>query len=259
MADNNQPNAVNQFIEALKADNANDRVLENLLPQQKQEEAKPEGEQEEIKEERVDFHKDPKVKRYIEKEIKKALSSASPQTQEYIQENPDELRDLMDSFTKIVGNDKPENAELVKKFGETMASFRDRALQAQELVEAQQQEIQSEKAAEEELNSGFDDIDEEFGIDLWDEKNRKLKGQFLDYVEDISHKDRNGEIDEFPDIVGAYRSFVKTNQRENPTATAKDLADRSGTRGSSGAGDSKPTERITFDNIDSKIERMFGG
>jgi hypothetical protein len=93
---------------------------------------------------------------------------------------------------------------------------------------------------------------------LWDEKNRKLKGQFLDYVEDISHKDSDGDIDEFPDIVGAYRSFSKLNRREDTTATAKDLADRSGTKSGSGAGSSKPTERITFDNIGDKIDRMFG-
>lgn len=257
MADNNK-DAVNQFIDALKANNGNDQLIENLLPQQKQEEVQPEGEQEEIKEERFDFHKDPKMKRYIEKEVKKAISQMPIQTQEYVNENPDELRDLMDAFTKVVGNDKPENAELVDKFGKTLAGFRDKALQAQEVVEAQQQEIQLEQQAEEELNNGFDDIDQSFGVDLWDERNRKLKGQFLDYVQDISHKDEYGEIDEFPDLVGAYRSFSKINRRENPTAMAKDLADRSGTKSSSGASSSNPTERITFDNIGNKIDGMFG-
>jgi uncharacterized protein with von Willebrand factor type A (vWA) domain len=255
MAD--EKSAVNQFIESLKTDNANDKLLENLLPQQKAEDVKqPEGEPEEKE---VPFNKNPKVKRYIEKEVKKALSQMAPQTQEYIQDNPDELKDLIDSFTRIVGNDKPENAQLVEKFGKTMADFRDRALKAQELVENQQEEVQQEEEAEEELNQGFDEIEEEFKVDLWDEKNRKLKGQFLDYVEDISHKDKDGDIDEFPDIVGAYRSFSKIQRRENPTTAAKDLADRSGTKGSSGSGaPNQQAERITFDNIGNKIDRMFG-
>ncbi len=257
----NENNAVNEFIDALKAENGNDKLLENMLPQAKEQNQQPEEGQEKEEPEKVGFHKDPKVQRYIEKMVSKRVSEAvtqmPKQEQERIQDNPDELRDLVDSFTKIVGNDKPENAELVKRFGETMQSFRDRSLQAQEVVEARNQEVQQEKEAEEELNTGFEEIDEEFGVDLWEEKNRKLKGQFLDYVEDIAHKDRNGEIDEFPDIVGAYKSFVKTSKRENPTLMAKDLADRSGTKSSSGAGDSKPQERITFDNIGDKIDRMF--
>ena len=40
MAD--EQNSVNQFIEALKADNGNDKLLENLLPQQKEEVKQPE-------------------------------------------------------------------------------------------------------------------------------------------------------------------------------------------------------------------------
>jgi uncharacterized protein with von Willebrand factor type A (vWA) domain len=180
------------------------------------------------------------------------------QTQEYLEENPDRVKKMVEAFTKVVGNDKPENSALVEEFGKTMSDFQKEIDSAHERLGEQDQEVQEEAEAEEELNDGFDNIEEEYGIDLWDETNRKLKGQFLDYVEDISHKDRDGDIDEFPDLVGAYKSFSKIHQRENPTATAKDLADRSGNRSGSGAGSQKPTERITFDNIGDKIDRMFG-
>ena len=139
MADNN---SVSQFIEALKADNGNDKLLENLLPQQKEEVKQPEEEQVE-EEKEVPFNQNPKVKRYIEKEVKKALSQMTPQAQEDIQDS-DELKDLVDAFTKVVGNDKPENSALVEKFGKALEGFRDKAMKAEELVESQNQEVQQE-------------------------------------------------------------------------------------------------------------------
>lgn len=259
----NEDNAVSQFIDALKSENGNDKLLENLLPQQK-EEKQPEGKQDEGQkiEEATDFHKNSKVQKYIDKMVSKkveqAISNMPKQTQEYLEDNPDVLKALMDDFTKVVGNDTPEKTALLDNFGKTLKGFQDKVLEAQSLVESQNQEKAQEEQAEQELNNSFDEIEEEFGVDLWEEKNRKLKGQFLDYVEDISHKDKDGDIDEFPDIVGAYRSFVKIHHKENTTETAKDLADRSGTKSSSGAGSEKATERITFDNIGDKIDRMFG-
>lgn len=247
-------NEADKFLNGL--DDSSKEFDENTDPFA--EEITPEvEEQEEVvaEEKALPFHKDPKVQRYVEKQIAKALEGKTVE-KEFARETGESVDDY---YERLIGNDTPEKIAMIRE-----AKLRDEKLLAQaeerafsRLTQEQQREVESDRQAEEDLDNSLEEIEESFNVDLTSNSPvaRKTRVDFMKFVEKLAPKDRNGEITEFPDMNAAFETFQSTRQAA-PSTRAKDLAARGVAR--SGEVSSKPQERVTFDNMDGFFDRLLG-
>lgn len=189
------------------------------------EEPTKEPEETEEEEDKIPFNKNPKVLKFIEREIAKRL----PEIQEvqtaplYDTQDEDPLTEVL---TRIVGNDTPEKLAAIRDFKTAMESRDDRVRQEalNEIQARSDSEKQAEIQAQEEVADALDDIEETFNIDLT--KNVALRNGFLDFVGKISPKDRDGNIIAYPDFTESFRTFKEIHK--NPSNDrAKELANKS--------------------------------
>src|ERR1700722_2767902 len=126
-----------------------------------------EPEVEEKAEKRLPFNKDPKVQRYIDEEIDKRLKFVRPsEEQKFRQEVQSEIN-LPPALVKLVGNDTPEKREALKELSEYLDTLPKKAQEQfeQKMLEEQQRTQEEDAASLNELNSGFEDIEESYGVD----------------------------------------------------------------------------------------------
>ena len=211
---------------------------------------------EEVKEEPLPFHKDPKVQRFIDRQVAKALETKGSAEKEFVRETKQETDDY---YERLIGNDTPEKIAMIRE-----AKARDeRLLEEAEkrafsrLSAEKQKEIEDENNAKEQLDSSLENIEEQFSVDITsnDPVAKKLRVDFLKFAERLAPKDQDGNIIDYPDMTTAFETFQE--RKTAPTSTrAKDLASRSVGRSSEVS--SKPQERITFDTFDRFLEGLKG-
>lgn len=250
-------NAVDEFLGTL---NGNATVenqdvnpfadLEIKQPEggQPKDDQEPKGE-----EEKVPFHKDPKVQKFIQKEIEKATKNLTPAQVEQVKTDKG-ADDLITAFTAIIGNDTPEKVQALNALEREINQLRVEARSATEQIQA---EKQAEYEATVALTEGLDAIEEEFDTDLTsnDPIARKTKTEFLEFVERIAPKDSEGNIREFPDFQEAFRIFQEVKAKPSQPSRAKELAARSMAR----AGDPSTiptTERIDWKAVDNYFSKL---
>ncbi len=118
---------------------------------------------EEVKEEKpLPFNKDPKVQKYLEKrekEIEERLSSKFGDRVKETTQAPDTRMDEV--LTRIIGNDTPERVQGVKDMKELLMGLKGeaRAEALAEIESRQNAEVQADRAAEEELENAFENIE----------------------------------------------------------------------------------------------------
>ena len=220
------------------------------------------SEEDKVQEEKpVPFHKDPKVQRYVEKQIQKALETVKPsEAQQFLREVGEEEDDVVDVLSRIIGNDTPEKIAAVKDFRKALAGVEERGAQkalAQLQKEAEQKREQ-EKNAEDELTAGFESIEEEFSVDISSNvpQARKHRAEFIEYIKKIAPKDEYGEIEKFPDFLGAYESFQDSKKNAPATSSrAKELASRSLSRSSDSSSTSSPKPQ-TWKEVDAIFNKL---
>lgn len=250
-------NAVDDFLGDLKNNDGDD-----VFNPQEGEDLFGEGETqteeedtEEEKEEKVPFHKDPKVQRYIEKEIAKHIPQ---KTQEQTQA-PIEGDSIDDVLVRLIGNDTPEKVQAVKDFKRVLLEREEKGAEKalQELDRRSQAEAQAEVQAESEIADGFESIEDEFRVDLTSNtpQARKLRGEYIEFIEKIAPKDKNGDILDFPDFTESFRTFqsLRNIQKNN---RAKDLAARSMTRTSETSAPPKVNDQ-SWRGVDAMFSKMF--
>lgn len=192
----------------------------------------PVVEEVEDKEEKsVPFHKDPKVQRYVEKQIEKALKDR-PSAETTFRKEVDDIR-LPSSFVRLVGNDTPEKVEVLKDLSNYFSTLKGEARQEflDEVKAQERAKIEADTKAQEELENYFDEIEETYDVDLSSKSAsaKQMRTQFIEYVRKIAPKDEYGEVSAFPDLISAFEEFQEKSKR--PTATrAKELANRGMTR-----------------------------
>lgn len=224
-------------------------------------ETKEESKKEEVIEEKVEkalpFNKDPKIQRFISKEVEKKLAERVEKP--VVESKVESESPYGDILKEIIGDDTPEKRNAIDKFNRTFLEREEKiAGRSLDAINAERQaEIQAEAEADETLASGFEGIDEEFGVDLYAPENKKLKGQFIDYIQKIAPKDAQGEISDFPDIRGAFETFQSIRQRPSQTGKGKELAANSIERGSNSPAPTNQ-EPVTFDNLDGIFDKMSG-
>lgn len=224
---------------------------------------KEEGQQSEIavpekeEEKPLPFHKDPKVQRYLEKEIEKAISNRPEPTQQETQE--DYFDEVISSFKTIIGDDTPGKVNALNALKDSLTNLDERAAQKaiNRLESVRQEEVAVEQEYENKLTDGFETIEEETGVDLYDPKNKKLKAQFIDFIERVAPKE-DGEISDLPDIGETFKAFRSMYKPQTQTPRAKELASKSMERSEGTVTTQKDTGRTTWDNVTEKIKEGLG-
>lgn len=223
-------------------------------------EEKPE-ETEEVKgeEKPLPFHKDPKVQRYVEKQISKALEGKS-ETHKFIQEvKGEEPTELMDALIGLIGNDTPEKQRALKafekRFGDVEVKASERAVR--ELQAEAQRKAEEDRKAQRELDDAFEEIEDAYSVDLTSNAPgaRKTRSDFVEYVRKIAPKNEDGEVTAFPDLNAAFEEFQERAKRLAPNNTkAKELAARSMSRSSEAA--TQPTGGKTWKDVDKMLNQL---
>lgn len=189
-------------------------------------------ETEEKEEKALPFHRDPKVQRYVDKQIEKALKDRPQSVESQFKRDVEDIN-LPDSFVQLIGNDTDEKRKVLKDMSDYLSSLPEKAKQEflKEQQQAERARIEADEKAQEELDDYFEEIEETYGVDLSSNtaSAKQTKAQFIEYVRKIAPKDANGEVSAFPDMLGAFEDFQEKSKR--PTATrAKELANRGLTR-----------------------------
>lgn len=201
---------------------------------------------EEVEEEKpLPFHKDPKVLKFIEKEIAKR----TPQREETIETKKEEEDDLVSAFTNIIGNDTPEKVHALKMLSKTIDGIREEASSAKRELEA---ERIADQEAEQELESAFESIEETFDVDF--DRNPKLRSEFVTFVEKIAPKDRQGNIVDYPDMLSAYETFNEMKSATRQPNRAKELASRSLARSSETT--TVQPKRIDWNSVEDMMDNL---
>ncbi len=230
-------NEVDEFLQGVKGEEQNDPFkqeskdpFENLGSK---EEVK--GSEEEVDEKPLPFHKDPKITKFIEKEISKRMADYKPSAEkEFKEEIGDKSDEVTDVLTRIIGNDTPEKLAAIKDFKKVIMDREDKG--AEKALQYLQQEKEREREvyqeAENEVEQGFESIQETFGVDLDAKESSKLRNDFIDFVQRISSKDGEGNIVEYPDFTESFNIFQEMNKKPASNSRAKEYASRSVSRSS---------------------------
>jgi len=211
---------------------------------------KPEGEEIEEKEEKpLPFNKDPKIQKFIAKEIAKGLEKYEVKEAPQTQGAEDEFKDVMDSLTVAIGNDTAEKVQALNAFKSALTSLDKRASEKAiaHLDEIKQREIEADREAEQELENAFETIEETYDVDFSTAIGKKTRQEFVSFVEKIAPK-RNGQIIDYPDMNSAWETFQDLKKSNPQPNRAKDLASRGMAR-SSGTEQVKDLKGLNFDNI----------
>lgn len=221
-------------------------------------------EQEEVKEEEVvddkplPFNKDPKIQKFIEKEISKRLENFKP---EPTRGEPQASVEDDDYYVRLIGNDTPEKVAMIREYKareeRLLEQAEERALNR--LSAREQEVIKADQEAEEELENAFDNIEQNFDVDITSNSPiaKKTRQEFVAYVERIAPKDQNGDIKDYPDMNAAWEDFSERKKLTQAPNRAKELASRSMKR--SAETSSEPVlkrGRTPFSNSDDFIESL---
>ena len=221
----NDKSAVDEFLGGLNKPKEN--PFESQDPFKTQVDTGTEDEDTEEEEKPTPFHKDPKVLRYIEKQVAKATANIKP---EPVYQTREEEINLPSSFVRLVGNDTEEKKQVLKDLSSYFGTLKGEA-RSEFMEEMRQQEVQAQEAdnaALEELNQSFEDIEETFGVDLSSNTTaaQRTRAGFVEYLKKVSPKNADGEVKEFADIPNAWEEYQSRVTRSQNTR-AKTLAARS--------------------------------
>lgn len=226
-------NAVDDFLG--QVNNTIEPKEENPFKDLKVEQEEVKLDEKEEEEKPLPYHQDPKLQRYIEKQIAKATANLTPREETKFREEVKE-DGFIKAFETIIGNDTPEKVNALRMLKDEVEGIRQEARSAREELQA---ERQADVEAERELAQGFENIEDEFNVDFT--QNKKLRSDFVDFIEKVAPKDEDGEIREYPDFQETFRLFQQINSKPtNPRA--KELASRSMTRGGEASSNAIPQD-----------------
>lgn len=254
------PDEIDKFLNGLDEVKDDPFKPESEDPFKQEEEKQEVKEVEDQKEEKpLPFHKDPKIQRFIQKEVEKITAGMKPtEVQKFIKDTGADSDEVTDVLTRIIGNDTPEKQAAVKDFKKILFEREEKAAEKafQKFQEQQQKELEAERQAQEELTRGFESIEESFGVDITSNAPaaRKIRGEFVEFIKKISPKNSDGEVIQFPDLQETFSLFQEVKKPVSPQANrSKEIASRGMTR-SSDATKTPVTGNITWNTV----EKLFG-
>lgn len=243
-------NEENEFLAGLNQSEQPFEENENLFGEQ------PAVEEAEEEEKPLPFHKDPKVQRYIQKEIEKAQRSQPSAERQFIEDTKQDDDEGTAILERIIGNDTPEKVAAIKDFKRYLGSLEEKgADRAMSYLQQQEEEArQEEEQASEEIEQGFEDIEETFGVDLSSNAPtaRKTRNEFIDFIKRVAPKDSEGNVTALPDLTETFELYQSTQTRPSNTR-AKELASRGMAR-SSNATEAPQDKDVSWKAVD----KFFG-
>lgn len=137
----------------------------------------------------------------------------------------------------------PDNAEASRLHMELLNDYANKAEERafERIKKEGEREAEERRKTDEYLDSQFEAIEDEFGVDITSDSPaaRKARNGLIDLVEKLSPKDESGEIAEFADFHAAWEVYQENaNKPSATTARAKEIA--SGTMNKSGTGQPAP-------------------
>lgn len=241
----NKGESKDPFNDAPKDPFAKEEVIETPVEVAKEEKPLP-------------FNKDPKIQKFIAKEIAKGLADFKPEVRETTQA-PDTRVD--DVLTRLIGNDTPEKVSMIKEFKEILSAGTQKAKAEAiaELESRQNAEVEADREAEQQLESAFENIEENFDVDITSNNPlaKKTRQEFVSFIEKIAPKDRNGDIVDYPDMNSAWETFSEMKKSTATPSRAKELASRSMARSAeTGSQQAIPVNKHSFERTDNFIESL---
>ncbi len=231
-------NAVEDFLSGVNGDNENlDKLPEENIfgdmgleqdPEKvdKTTEETPKAKEDDSEEDELPFNKNPKLKRYIDKEVARLTQHLTPREREDVKEKIEQEPDLVSAFTRIIGNDTPEKVDALRLLGDTVNKLKADARAGTELLEA---ERRAEREAQEALSQGFENIEDNFNVDLTsnDPTAKKTRAEFIDFIRRVAPKNEYGEITDYPDFQETFTLFQEIKKKQPVSNNrAKELASR---------------------------------
>lgn len=245
----NERSAVDEFLNGIGEPNE----APDIFGEQSAEETLEEKEEEKP----LRFDKDPKVQKYIEKQVAKALKDKAPAIEE--RKETGDVK-VPQSLVNLIGNDTPEKQQALKDFAETLSSLKGEARQEflAEMKAQEQQKVEADQKAIQELENGFEEIEEDFDVDLssGSASAKQLRAGFIEYIRDIAPKDANGEVEKFPDLISAFKRYQKevAAEAKRPASRAKELASRGMTR--SGDTSNAPATGKSWKDVERYFDKL---
>lgn len=249
-------NEVDKFLEG---NNIVDDTIEKDEEIPAEEKSEDSLKEEEPKDEKpLPFNRDPKVQRFIEKEIKKALEQQGPAEQQFVKETVGEEDEVLDVLTRIIGNDTPEKVSAIKDFKKVLNGLEEKGAEKalREFEARMQAEKEEERKAEAELTEAFANIEDTYEVDLTSNAPmaRKTRNEFIDFVKKIAPKNEEGEVVDYPDFNEAFQVFQEMRKTTPQPNRAKDLASRSMTR--SAETSTQPQEKVNWDVVNRLFDKF---
>lgn len=257
--DEKNKGAKDDFLDGLEAtgsDPFEPATTDDLFPDDAAQEATVAEEPVIADEKPLPFYKDPKVQRYIDKQLEKRLKDMKPSAIEtFKQEVSTGDPSLVSAFEAIIGNDTPEKQAALKALEKSLSTVDERATKkaVERLQEVQKEQAEAEQKeledAENEIEEGFEEIESHYGINLNDRQKEEYK-KFLLKVEP------KGGYVEYPDFIETFevfKNYVKANRPSN--SQAKALASR-GMERSTSAQPAAKLERQGTKSLWQVIENM---
>lgn len=249
-----EKNAVAEFLKDENKEKSQFAPEKTIFSEEPIEE--PEEKEEVVGEEKpLPFHKDPKIQRYISKEIEKRVKDLPAPTaeREFRSETEDEGTALLE---RIIGNDTPEKQSAVRDFRKYLGSLEEKGAQKalQEFQKQADEQVQEDRQAQRQLDDSFEEIEELYDIDLTSNAPaaRKTRSEFVDYIRKIAPKNEDGEVIAYPDMNSAFEEFQERSKRAPSNTKAKELA----SRGMSRSGDASQVQATGPKNWNA-VEKLF--
>jgi hypothetical protein len=224
-----------QFLDDLKADTEKD-AFDTTVTEEPEKEVEETEEEKEVKHKNREFRR--LEKRYQEeREAGIALAERVKVLSEVGKFREEVGDDHLKEVEAIFGTDTAEKLQATNILKKALSGMSEQATQKalEKLEESRDSESQAVRQSEQELDQILERVEDEHGIDMSNETNRK---GYLTLLERFSSKDDDGNIKEFADADATAEAFLSS--REKSSSRAKDLASRGMVRsGASSGTDSK--------------------
>lgn len=226
---------VNEFLKDLNGtdDVVDTDIVEDIADEPKDTDTKKDGDEVKDDTKVLPFHKDPKVQKFIQKQIEKGLEekrgSATEDFKKEVGQNADEIDEVL---IQMIGNDTPEKLMVIKNFKRVLLDREDKgAEKALKFFQNQQEEQQRlYKETEDEFDQGFDSIEDTYNVDISSNTPaaKKMRRDFIDFIGKVAPKNNDGEMLSLPDMVQTFSIFQEVNKKTSPTTSkAKEISSRS--------------------------------
>lgn len=176
------------------------------------------------------FNKNPKIKKYIERQVQKGLKSVMGNTQQEFTRNSlpaqnPSVSSVPSEWVAMYGDD--ERSLKAWEYNQSILS-REIEKAKEDLLKSIEQKEYSQKQRESEVNNfieeSIESIEEDNNISL----SKKDRSEFLDLVQRLSPKNEDGDIVSFADFGTSFEIFKQIKSKGAPSNSVnKALASRS--------------------------------